>query len=64
VPLLRDVVVESQDWAGEVEGRVQDVGDVVAEAEVLRAGRGVYALALGEAGGIDVLLLKCVSLVS
>jgi hypothetical protein len=61
VAVLGDVVVEGEDWAGEVEGCVEDVGDVVAEAEVVGAGRGVDSLALGVAGGIDVLLLKRVS---
>lgn len=62
--LLGDIVVEGEDWAGEVEGGVEDVGDVVAEAEVLGAGRGVDALALGVVDGIDIFLLKCVSVVS
>ena len=64
VALLGDVIVEGEDWAGEVEGGVEDVGDVVAEAEVLGVGRGVDSLALGVVGGIDVFLLKCVSFVS
>jgi hypothetical protein len=64
IALLGDVVVEGEDWAGKVEGGVEDVGDVVAEAEVLRAGRGVNSFTLGVVGGIDVLLLKCVSFVS
>ena len=64
IALLGDVVVEGEDWAGEVEGGVEDVGDVVAEAEVLGVGRGVDSLALGVVGGIDVFLLKCVSFVS
>jgi hypothetical protein len=64
IALLGDVVVKGEDWASEVEGGIEDVGDVVAEAEVLGTGRGVDSLALGVVGGIDVLLLKCVSFVS
>lgn len=62
--LLRDVVVEGQDWAGEVEGGVEDVGEVVAEIEVFWFWWCVDSLALGEVGRIDVFLLKCVSMIA
>ena len=33
---LGDVVVEGEDWAGEVQRGVEGVGEVIAEAVVLR----------------------------
>jgi hypothetical protein len=58
---LGDVVVEGEDGAGEVEGRVEGVGEVVGEGEVGWGRRGVDAFALGEAGGVDIFLLERVS---
>lgn len=61
--LLVDIVVEGEDRACEVQRRVEDVGEVVAEAEVGGRWRSIDSFALGVVGGIEVLLLKCVSFV-
>ncbi|KAJ8112196.1 hypothetical protein OPT61_g5387 [Boeremia exigua] len=59
---LGDVVVEGEDGAGEVEGRVHGVGEVVAEGEVVGLGGDGDAVALGEVGGVELLLLDVISL--
>lgn len=58
---LRNVVVEVDDWTGEVERRVKNVSEVVAEGEVcwLRAIR--YSISFGQIGRIEVFLLNRIS---
>ena len=57
VPLLGDPVVESHDWAGEVEWRVHCVSEIVAERKVRGFGRNSDAVALGQIRGIELFLL-------
>ena len=50
---LGDVVVEGEDWAGEVQGWVEDVGEICAErGEVGCWGGNGYAIAFREGGGV------------
>lgn len=61
MPLLGDVVVKGEDGAGEVKGRVQGVGEVVAEGVVGGFGGDGDAVALGEVGRVELFLLWLVS---
>jgi hypothetical protein len=61
VALLGDEVVEGDDGAREVERRVDGVGEVVAEVEVVSRGGGGDAVALREVGGVELFLLASVS---
>ena len=63
IAALGDVVVECQDGAGEVEGRVEGVGEVVAEGEVGWFGGDGDAIALGEIGRVELFLLDVISLI-
>lgn len=58
---LGDVVVEGEDGAGEVEGRVEDVSEVVAEGVVLVVGGGCDAVAFGEGGEVELFLFVLIS---
>lgn len=58
---LGDVVVEGYDGAGEVEGGVDGVADVVAEGVVFWGGGNGDSIALGEVGRVELLLLGGIS---
>ena len=60
---MGDVVVEGEDGADEVEGRVEDVGEVVTEGVVVRVvGAEGDAVAFGVGGWGEIFLLKWISL--
>lgn len=58
---MGDVVVEGYDGAGEVEGCVDGVGNVVAEGEMLGCCGDGDAVSLGEVGGVELFLLMSIS---
>ena len=58
---LRDVVVEGEDGAGEVEGRVESVGEVGAEGVDGGFGGDRDAITFGKGGRVELFLLGGVS---
>ena len=62
VPHLRHVIVECDDWACEVQGRIHSVCEVIAKTEVFSFCGDGDAVALGEVGGIKLFLLDVISL--
>jgi len=58
---LRDVVVEGEDWTGEVERGVNGVGEVVAEVVVCSCGGSTDTVVFGEVGRVELFLLRTIS---
>jgi hypothetical protein len=61
IACLRDVIVEGEDWACEIERRVHGVGEVVEEGEIVRFGGDGDAVTLGEVRGVELFLLDVIS---
>lgn len=59
---MRYVVVESYNGANEVEGGVDGVGEVVAEAVISRGGGGADTVVFREVGGVELFLLELISM--
>ena len=61
IALLRDVIIERQDGASQVEGRIQRICKIISKGVVLRFGREINTVAFREVRGIELLLLMIIS---